>query len=545
MGDMFMWQIQKKFFILVTSLGLIFLTACAPQDFSSSNHSENSTGNSGNDGQDNQGSGGGNSGTNPDPGNDKFSYQRFDFKEEVPYKPSQDYFQQDQLQKNQTSISFQVIDKFGKQVNNLKTSDLELFENGTTVPNFTLGKENTNLGQIADIVFVLDITGSMQTTIDECKAKVQRFVNQLAAKKIQANLCLVTFKDRTIQKCTNVVNDDPKTAKNENLDAFLNDLSKSLAEGGNDDPENQLRALIDAAMFTPWRSQAQRIAILMTDEDFHYSPDNKGDAGDDAPTYDQAIQAVMNYGMTVFNVAPDKAGYSKPFNGKKSLSQVTGGAFFDYQKMIDGKITMNSIFDSIVDQISTKYQVSFNSEDNPGLDPTVSIDKRQFQIKTKDSTYTVNVISKTSNWPTGRPEYKRRWKLSKKVFKKGPNFKVYLNEDELNSGYELIDGEVRFELPPAPGANVRIQYDPAVLRESITLKTWVLPSDLEHSSLVVDLNGYIFSFEDLRISQNSSSQEYYFDPNYLIGELEDPLGITRKRKLSVNIFGQRKIPIKK
>jgi hypothetical protein len=511
----------------------ICMMACAPQDLSQSTNQNTSL---------NQPS---DPGTNPGTNPVEYKFEPFEFGEEVPYKPAQDYFQQENLQMNKTGLVFQVVDKFGKQISNINTNDIEIIENGIPVKNFKLSHQNTSLGQIADVVFVLDVTGSMQETIDQCKAKVQRFVAQMKAKNIQANLCLVTFKDHTETKCNTMVMDDPKTSKNENFDAFLNGLSKAIAEGGGDDPENQLRALMDAAKTTPWRPQAQRIAILMTDEVFHYAPNFKGDAGNDAPTYDEAIQAIANKGMMVFNVAPDKPGYSSAFAGKKSLPEVVGGGFFDFQKMIDGKITMDSIFDSIVNQISTQYQVSYVSEENAGLDPQVSIDRRQIQVKTKNTDYIVNILSKESNWPNGRPEYKRKWKLSKKIFKMGTNFKIYFNEQLIDKGFELIDGEVRFEVPPAAATNIRIQYDPAFLKDSIVLKTWTLPHDLDPQSLSVSLNDYLFGFQDLRITQNSSNQEYYFDPSYLIGDMEDPLGVTRKKKLTVRIQGQRKIILSK
>lgn len=455
----------------------------------------------------------------------------------VPYKQKTDFFKQDQYEKNHTGISFEVIDSQGQSVSGLGKSDLEVFEEDTLVDQFDLSSSQQNLGQKADIVFVFDVTSSMQPTIDNAKAKVAEFVEDLRKQNIEAALCLVTFRDHTESKCEHIIENNPNTPQNENLDNFLTELSKISARGGGDTDENQLRALIDAARWTPWRTNSQKIAVLVTDAGFHYAPDNKGAAGGDAPTYEEAVRVVDAAGMMVFAIAPKKPGYNKPFDKMPALPEISGGEYFNYTDMVRGKISMSSIFSRIVERISTYYSVSYFVEDqSSSLDPKKPLNIRKFKIKTKNNNYRVRILSTRSNWPQGRPELRSEWKLSKKPRQKLDQLKIYVNGEDWRAQATLVKDNVLFKVYPPQGADIEVSYDTEKLLDGMNLKPITMPADLLPETILVTLNGKGLRIEDLGLSRDLEGR-YVLDLFKLVNDPEDPFQVYLNKGLHVKIEG--------
>lgn len=454
-----------------------------------------------------------------------------------PYKVSQDYFEQDQYDRNQTTINFQVVDANGASVGTLKKSDFEVFENSSTVSNFDVSSQTVNLGQKADIVFVIDITSSMQPTINSVKTRVRAFVEQMKKKQVQALLCLVTFKDRTEKKCDVIVEDNPNTPNNENLDQFLNDVSKLDVRGGGDTDENQLRALIDAAK-SPWRPGAQRLAVLITDAGFHYQPDNKGAAKDDAPFYGDAMTAVQNSQLSLFAVAPQEDGYSRPFQGNPSLVNLSKGAYFDYDQVVDGKIGMDQVFNTIVDRVSTDYSVRYVVEDNSGLNSGLPMSQRQIQLRVKGRPdYKVIVKGQSSNLPNGHPEYKKRYKLSRKPREgQNRNLNVRVDGQKYSGGYRIEKNELVFDQAPQAGAKVEVSYDPASLREGMTVKSLILPEKLKLETLKVFFNTVEVGIDQLKMSRDIDGN-LVLDPEFSVFSSEDPFRIVERGGLVISVTG--------
>ncbi len=112
----------------------------------------------------------------------------------------------------------------------------------------------------ADIVFAIDTTGSMGSTIYNVKNNVINFVNELEAKKVDARLGLVAFKDITVDGMGSTRNlgwfTDP-------LD-FKNAVSSLYAAGGGDEPESDVDALEEARNMG-FRAGASKFIVLITD----------------------------------------------------------------------------------------------------------------------------------------------------------------------------------------------------------------------------------------------------------------------------------------
>ncbi len=123
--------------------------------------------------------------------------------------------------------------------------------------------ESTAAGQ-ADIVFVIDSTGSMGGAINNVVKNVTSFVDELSLLNVKVNFALVDYKDITCP------NEYTKTVKNGNsnwytdVNEFKNKIKALKVTGGGDTPETAVDALATMSELD-FRKNADKFAILITD----------------------------------------------------------------------------------------------------------------------------------------------------------------------------------------------------------------------------------------------------------------------------------------
>lgn len=122
----------------------------------------------------------------------------------------------------------------------------------------------------ADIIFVLDVTGSMGWAINGVREGIRRFADDLSGNKIDFRVGLVAFRDLTATederagfKLMEVLSfrGDPFT---NDADAFRSEVSRLKAHGGGDEPESSLEAIGEACR-QPMRKGATKVFLLITD----------------------------------------------------------------------------------------------------------------------------------------------------------------------------------------------------------------------------------------------------------------------------------------
>lgn len=190
----------------------------------------------------------------------------------------------------------------------LAPSNLFLYENETRIRTFTLGRDTTGGANMADIVFVLDVTGSMGDEINKVKNNIIEFTDSLTARGIDYRLGLVTFLDviENVYEFTN------------NPTLFKNIVGQQNAHGGGDRPENSLDALVRATQY-PFRHSAKRIFIWITDADYHekdsVTPRSR----------QEVIQALLLNDVVVHAIGAQgfQTGWYNP------IIEPTGGAYYD------------------------------------------------------------------------------------------------------------------------------------------------------------------------------------------------------------------------
>jgi Mg-chelatase subunit ChlD len=116
-----------------------------------------------------------------------------------------------------------------------------------------------------DIVFVLDVTGSMGAFITGVKDGIKDFATQLTEKKVDARVALLAFRDLPGGEPSQLLRfGDTKEPFTTDTEAFKEKVGALRADGGGDTPESSLDALVEASELK-YRGQVTRVLLLITD----------------------------------------------------------------------------------------------------------------------------------------------------------------------------------------------------------------------------------------------------------------------------------------
>ncbi|MFA7642388.1 MAG: vWA domain-containing protein [Sphaerochaetaceae bacterium] len=228
----------------------------------------------------------------------------------------------------------------------------------------------TTSNNMADIVFVIDTTGSMYGYLDTMVTKAQDFADTLEASDVDYRVGYVTFGD-DIRK-----GDHERLAPTSDILTFKTEIDLITAYGGDDSPENQIDAIDYARAGTSettsnpagsfqndmgflYRDAAIRMFVLITDIDYHEPGESYSDVlgyypGGVANTVAQEIAKLNATGAVCYVVAPSY--YEDDY---EELATGTGGAFFD------GETDFAGIIDTIGEEITTRgdYMITFMTND--------------------------------------------------------------------------------------------------------------------------------------------------------------------------------------
>jgi Mg-chelatase subunit ChlD len=259
-------------------------------------------------------------------------------------------------------LDFGLTDQNGQPVGNLTKDDVQVLEDGQ--PARILYFRGVGQGRPVDIVFVLDVTESMQPYIDAVKQNMINFAQDLAQNHRDYRLGLVTFEDYVVSAYPdcNCAYSKTMTADAQKFTGWVGTLH---AGGGGDIPEDPLDALAYAGTF-PFRPEAQGIIILITDAPPHVAGDGPDPTGDSAyrlhhpdPNADVTKETgatvaaeLGKNGLTLYAVAPP------PFIAPQyqQIVQATRGRLYNI-------VTEESRFPELVREIghsiATEYSLAY------------------------------------------------------------------------------------------------------------------------------------------------------------------------------------------
>ncbi len=190
---------------------------------------------------------------------------------------------------------------------------------------------------IVDIVFLIDVTGSMSPCINALKDNIQTFVSSLTEKDANNQPVVkdwrakvVGYRDWAVDAVPFV--DHPFVGSADELRTQLGALH---AEGGGDEPESLLEALYKVATMgqtekndppnpNKWRyrSSAARVVIIFTDATYHEPLAEPRGA-----QFDDVVTALMSNRIILSIFAPDMPCYAKLSEvDKAEWNIITGGS---------------------------------------------------------------------------------------------------------------------------------------------------------------------------------------------------------------------------
>lgn len=133
--------------------------------------------------------------------------------------------------------------------------------------NTTTSISNKISGQ-ADIVFVVDSTGSMSRTIQNVASNIERFVDALTANySVKANFALIDYKDITCADEKTVLIKNGSSNWFTDTIEFKNRINSIYVRGGGDEPETALDGIAMASQLD-FRKNANKFIVLVTDADY-------------------------------------------------------------------------------------------------------------------------------------------------------------------------------------------------------------------------------------------------------------------------------------
>lgn len=137
----------------------------------------------------------------------------------------------------------------------------------------------------ADIMFVLDCTGSMQGEIDGIKDAIISFADSIKSDGVRARVGLIEFRDRLINEEHQVLKFNGEIFTSDPA-IFRNEVAKLKASGGGDEPESSLDAIL-LALRQPFNNIANKVIVLVTDASPHI-PDLE------TKSIDQVVQVIRD-----------------------------------------------------------------------------------------------------------------------------------------------------------------------------------------------------------------------------------------------------------
>ena len=250
-------------------------------------------------------------------------------------KPAEVYIQPIASHFPTIELNVNVRDAEGTPIQGLTEADFSLIEdlNGVSISSFeeivTEGSTNNKV----DVVFVFDDTGSMADEIEALKNKTIEFANIIQSSGFDFNLGLISYKDEIYKPYR--VTDNAATFKD-----WVSDL---VAAGGDDEPENALDAIYNAANQS-FREDAEKIFILITDATFQASNSHT------PLTMHDVIAELKEHDIRFHAVGPNIDQY-------KVMTAELNGTYYDKDS---GQF--NRIITQIAGGSSNNYRLTFASE---------------------------------------------------------------------------------------------------------------------------------------------------------------------------------------
>ena len=189
--------------------------------------------------------------------------------------------------------------------------------NAEVLKSLTVKAEVLQSKRKADVMFVLDCTGSMQGEIDAMKDAITAFADTIESDGVRVRVGLIEFRDRLIGEEPHVLMFDGQPFTSDPA-AFRRAVAPLKASGGGDEPESSLDAVM-LALRQSFAPDSNKVLVLVTDAPPHI-PDKE------TRNIEEVTQAISGAGVQqVYLVIRTQKSSSQVY--LKLLEKVRGNAF--------------------------------------------------------------------------------------------------------------------------------------------------------------------------------------------------------------------------
>jgi Mg-chelatase subunit ChlD len=221
----------------------------------------------------------------------------------------------------------------GQWLFSLQPENVFLYENEARIHTFTFANDTTGGFSKADVVFVLDCSGSMGDDIQKVRSNINEFADSLLARGIDLKVGVVAF-STTVDDVHDLTS-DINQFKN-----WLNEIANHLWGGD----ENSLAALWRATELT-FRPNSKRSFVWITDENYSLPPVIN-------LSVQQVVNRLLQNEVTVYSISET----SLQTTWCNPIIEPTGGKFFNiYGNFRDILMEISRI------KSSNKFMISYSS----------------------------------------------------------------------------------------------------------------------------------------------------------------------------------------
>jgi outer membrane protein OmpA-like peptidoglycan-associated protein len=231
----------------------------------------------------------------------------------------------------------EVLDDQSRLLDTINPRLLTVVEDGLPKPVESIEKITITETIPVDFVFLVDVTGTMQSYINGVKNNIESFVESLRSRGIEYRIGLVLFSD-IIEKVHQPTSD---------VREFNGWLSKVFAAGGFDEKENALEAIAEATR-TKFNPAANRVAVMITDAPYHQI----GERGNGRTylTTETAIEAMKQAQIRLFCIVPPE------LPEYRVMAEATRGAVYNIKE------PFAKILDQYGTQLTNLYAITYRSD---------------------------------------------------------------------------------------------------------------------------------------------------------------------------------------
>ncbi|MBF0430110.1 MAG: VWA domain-containing protein [Fibrobacteria bacterium] len=208
-----------------------------------------------------------------------------------------------------TQFSFNALDEErNRYLFNISKDNIFIQLDDVPFSGFEISKDTLSGASMVDVVFILDVTGSMGGEIAAVRDNIIQFGDALSLQGIDYQLGMVTFYDV-------IGNIYPLT---QDIELFKSYVGQQQASGGGDGPENSLDALMEGALLD-FRKGSQKIFIWITDYNYHEA-DNIT-----SRTTTEVVNTLLSKDITVHCIGSPTWQQTEYL----PIYSTTGGSFYD------------------------------------------------------------------------------------------------------------------------------------------------------------------------------------------------------------------------